>query len=283
MIFFENASKKRPYFYVTTLQKNTVLLYWKYKLTGEDLSQHTISIYRSPSETDEGVKIGEVSAVQTYYKDNSNLDLSSPQRFYYYQIQIDDRPLTDKVTLDRQPDARTNYLRKNGDTLLKMGGSPVLYYQRIQSGDRCSECWDSHLGVTKANCPICFGTGFAKGFSTPVLTMARVIPPAKLQVQQEVDTYPQKTSIVVSYFPLSNSKDVIYEINTDKFWEILSIEPIHTKSSLISQNLTVKRINFNDIEYTLPMPDQTMEWVINPPKHSFFIDINKIKEYKNAE
>lgn len=47
---------------------------------------------------------------------------------------------------------------------------PVFQYVKRTYGCNCPKCKQPGIGVLKANCPICFGTGFEGGYHEPVLT-----------------------------------------------------------------------------------------------------------------
>jgi hypothetical protein len=180
----------------------------------------------------------------------------------YYKLTVTDSDSNSKtygpVKVDGEVDGISMHLIKGVRTLLRLGGNPVLIYQRIfDQTNRCT-CWDPVLKkVTISDCTLCFNTGFTSGYYDPLLTLALITP--ELKVSEPGDTLRQTTgteSLTLNY-PVLRPRDIIYEVNTGRRFRIGNIRPIEKNRVLVHQEFSILRLNPSDIENELDVPDVT--------------------------
>jgi hypothetical protein len=183
-------------------------------------------------------------------------------RLPYYKLTVTDADSNSKTygpfRVEGEVDGISLHLIRNVRTLLRLGGNPVLIYQRIfDQTNRCT-CWDPVLKkVTRSNCTLCFNTGFTTGYYDPLLTLALITPEPK--VSEPGDTLRQTTatdSLTLNY-PVLRPRDVIYEVNTARRFRVGNIRPIEKNRVLIHQEFPIIRLNPSDIEHQLDVPDVT--------------------------
>jgi hypothetical protein len=283
VLIFENAVHRTNYIYVTTYDRQNVLLYWKYKPTLDTINTHTISIYKSEGLTADGIKIATISAINTHYVDNTP-NIYDKFKHVYYQLQINDGALTDKVTFDNKPMSRTLHRRKNVNTTLRVGGIPCLIYQKKTEEDFCPLCWDDLTRKARDPvCPTCFGTGRTGGWYTPVYTLYHVNPPEKAISHDDIPKQIQDTQAFIGYYPTVNPKDMIFDLTVGEYWRIESIHPVRDAYDIIYQELNISKIAHREGAYLLPVPSKELNMVITPSyNRKYLIDLDQIKESLNG-
>lgn len=283
MIYFESAVHRTNYIYVSTINRTSVIIYWRYKPTVDTLESHTISIYRSYGQTQTPTKVASVSAANTHYIDEVP-NIYDSYSHIYYQLQINDGALTDKVTFDNKPMPRTLHRRKNVDLHLRTSGLPCLVYQKSVDGAFCPVCFDTlQRKATDPNCPVCLGTGRTGGWYSPIYTLFYIVPPTESIQPDDVPKQIQESQALLGYFPLVNPKDLIFDLTVGEHWRITSVHPIKDAYDTISQELGVTKVAHRDGEYLLPLPSEKLTPVLTPLKHrKYLIDLTKLQETING-
>ena len=245
---------------------------WQLLGIGAPLVGATVRVYRSYVETGGYDLIATVPANSLVYRDET-VNLTDRWRIPFYKLEIVDgignTRLSGPVRVSGEQLAPGIDLVRATITLLRLGGNPILVYQRkFDSGDRCANCWDPKLRqVTLSNCEVCFNTGFSGGYHSPVLTLAVIVPELKIDVPGDVMRQQATTEATMSNYPLMRPRDLIYEVNTGKRFRVVVVRPAEKHRMLINQSVQIELLNPSDIEHRLPVPDlSTLTPVITRPR-----------------
>jgi hypothetical protein len=285
MLYFEHATGNAPYIFVEVIPKTSdkfrLLIYWRYKPTNDTLSTHKIIINRSDKPNGDYTKVAEVEATQTYYIDeffwhNYNVYPS-------YTLSIDDLTITRPVTVGNVPSPESLLVRKHNEIGLRMSGTPILVYIRKVTGERCS-CFTAARGkVSDMTCPLCFGTGFSGGYYAPILTLGNITPARKTHELKEFLAQKEIVELTMSHFPLLSPRDLIVNLNKGTKWRIVEVDPSEDSVCVLHQRAVLARLNPSDVEYSIPLPDGTMEPILKPRKQPYIYNVNpNIKETTNG-
>jgi len=282
MLRFENTSTPNTFaIYVDSIDRDDVLIHWKYKPTHDELSDHRITIYRSEGQTGEPTLLKNISAFNTTFVDTDVNDYDNYRR-WYYQLQIDDGELTQRFTTDLNPDNMALAYRKRVKVEMRFDGTPCLAYVRSDSGQRCSACWNVRMQMSDPNCEVCDGTGYETGYFPPVLTLIHIIPPVLVTQAQETLKKLQTTYAFMGHFPLMNPLDFIADLETGLRWRIVKNQPIKAANSVVKQQVELIKVNLTDVEYKIDLPKEDLEPIIIPRKGQYFAKYNTIKEIPNG-
>ncbi len=149
-------------------------------------------------------------------------------------------------------------LRRDVHAALRIGGGdPVLIYQRIVSGSRCS-CYDTTLRKTiNKNCVLCYGTSYTGGYYPPVLTLANITPWVKANAPGDTLRQEGATRMLLADKPIVAPRDMVYIVNTGWRGAITTVEPTSYQFMTINQAVVCDMLNPTDIEHKIPVPDLT--------------------------
>jgi hypothetical protein len=228
---------------------------------GLDSAATTVAIYVRYAEKGDETLVSTVNASVGFAK-ISGLLLHNQNRTAYYRLLITDNNGDtyeyDKVSLEKDlyPTGPVLGLRRNTRSLLRLGGNPVLVYQKVgPEGTDCS-CYDPKLKkIIRSNCTTCYNTGKTGGYYTPVLTLAQINP--EHYSNAPGDTLRQNTmaEVMLAEFPVVRPKDIIYELNTGRRYRVGAVAHSKYHRHLINQSFSATKLNPGDVEHTLPVPD----------------------------
>ena len=227
---------------------------------GNDLDNASVAVYAKYAETaDEELVLTTTASAR--FASIDTLKLRDQWRVVFYRLVVTDAAGAtreyDHIHLDGdRVIGPVKGLRLNVRTQLRLGGDPVLIYQRVGgSGTRCA-CYDVKLKkVTRSNCPSCFNTGWVAGFYPPILTLAQITPEHANAVPGDTERQDTTAEIMVAEYPELRPRDMIYEVGTGRRYRVGSIQHTEYNRQLIHQTFQGTRLNVNDVEHTVTVPD----------------------------
>lgn len=228
---------------------------------GVDLASGTVDVYVRYAETDTTEELLLTVSSDSRFARLTDLQLRDKWRTVFYRLLVTDSGGDtreyDNVHLDGgRAIGPVKGLRLNVRTMLRLGGDPVLVYQRVSGkGTRCT-CYDVKLKkVIRSNCDACFNTGWVTGYYPPILTLAQISPEAASNTPGDVERQTTSTEILLAEYPEVRPRDMIYEVGSGRRYRVGTIMPSEYNRQLIHQSFQATRLNPNDIEHTVPVPD----------------------------
>lgn len=262
-------------FDVSPSLRNAIELIWdEYEVDGYYTPYYGILRSNDPNSGFEPLSV--IKATQ--YVDK-NLNLFKKWREYYYKILVlNDSGSGDKFfpnfervdeskpkRIRTKPDAVTMEVIRRNDLLLKnylapdssqLGpGKESYVLKRMSRGARCDQCWDRDAGRrTTKNCEACNGTGFKRGYFDPIPTYIQFNPENKrLKITDQGQIESSQTTARMSNFPVLNPRDIVVEPYADRRYRVVQVAKTEKGRHLISQNLSLREINADQIEYNIPI------------------------------
>jgi len=144
-------------------------------------------------------------------------------------------------------------LRDESQMLRKLNGVDVAVLKKRRWGVRCNKCFDKYTKeVVRANCTICWGTGFTGGYFTPVITLARrgVMSQSK-QISQQGAVEVKVTHVTLLDAPKVESDDVLVFLQDNKRFIVKEVMPTELKTVNVHQKLVVSELARSSVEYRI--------------------------------
>lgn len=239
-----------------------------------------------------------VDVIQANQYVDRGVNLLKKWREYYYKILVlDDDGSGDKFFPDysredesevkriqNEPDAVTLEIIRRNNLLLKNYLSPnsnqkgpgqeCYVLKRMSRGERCGNCWDADAKRrTTKDCEECGGTGFEKGYFDPIPAYIQFNPENKRQQITDQGVIEQsQTTARMSNFPIVNPRDIIVEPYFDRRYRVVQSAKTEKGRYLISQNLSLREINPDQIEYDIDVVNDEIttdssELLLNAPSY----------------
>ena len=233
---------------------------WQILGIGHPMIGAVVNVYRSYVENTGYDLIATVPATSLVYRDET-VNLTDRWRIPFYKLEIVDSlgntRMSAPVRVSGEQLAPGIDLVRATITLLRLGGNPILVYQRrFDTTERCSNCWDPKLRqVTLSNCEVCYNTGYNGGYHLPVLTLAIIVPEMKVDTPGDTTRQQSSTESTMSNYPLMRPRDLIYEINTGRRFRVVAVRTAEKHRMLINQTLQLEILNPSDIEHRLAVPE----------------------------
>jgi hypothetical protein len=240
-------------FRVVMVEVEALRLYWTIEPTSEDIAEYDFSVLRSGSETGPFQLLA--SGLNFQYVDGEANNYSA-ERNYFYIVRVTHKETkkykdfgpqynqfpTDPVGLE--------LIRKKNVYLRTQTGLPAFLYKKKTFGQYCPNCFDTiKQRVSKTNCEVCFGSGFAGGYWKPIeLYVNRAIPDS---VTKTIGFNKTAGNLVVetSNYPIIGAGDFLLFPQTGDRYRVVSIT-VHTRmGGPIGQYVNLTEINRSDIEY----------------------------------
>jgi hypothetical protein len=246
---------------VSVFNLDYLVVSWAIKPTTETIPDYRFSVWRSNSHGGDFKRVVDDLTDTFVYKD-PKVKLRSKKRQYFYKVSVYDNSnpsvevFSDVETHPKKPDVLALEIIRRNDLLLKnFVGVDSYHYARRDWGQRCPECWDYiKQRKVKSNCMVCFNTGFIGGFHTPVSARINFNPSTKMIRHAQFEMEPNQTAAWMSNFPIVNPKDVIVE-DGRKRWRVVNVNRTEKLRMPVHQVLQLTRINQNDVEYDLYIPE----------------------------
>ena len=157
---------------------------------------------------------------------------------------------------------------------LQLAGEKVIWLRRLTTGKRCIYFSENDDQCQVSKCNICYGTGIQGGYADAIsLKMSFVPGRADVLIEQAGLTVSQRPSAwTVITSPIMSEKDIIVSYSNERY-EIHSVEVNEHQGKKHHQELTLSRIDRNDVKYYVPVPfmagqmftDFNCSLVITPP------------------
>ena len=274
-IKFEDASAR-----ILSVERiHRILVSWKLGPTAQRLDNLVFYVERSESSEEWQTLNGEpISATNSIYEyvDYTPM-LFDQHKNYYYRIkavELDPSSgdpcqefISDSFAVGRDIDHVSLYMIEELQFKYRyVSGVPILIYKKRRDGEACPVCWDPILKkVTRSNCQTCYGTGKLDGYYNPIEGWGDVLSPNVEQatIGQQGVIQPESRNMEFTNYPDIRVGDVIMEVEPHKFWYVTA-KTSPTKSGIvITQSLQLTYVNRSDIEYKLPLPQDTISRLIS--------------------
>lgn len=258
---------------VEALSARNLAVVWAFVPTVDLLQNYRVSIARSLSPEDGFVVIETgIRANQFVYLDTDPPELSRWATLYYRVtvekvdaagVAIPGTATTSSPRRLRQKyapvalhaiRARAVYYRH-----LRLGRE-ALVYRRRTSGQTCPLCYDPVEGrTTKHNCSMCFGTGRVGGYYPPQRVLIQFRPSERRNNVGSSISEQTYVSAQMGHFPVVSPRDVIFEINTGKWYNVNVVSPKEVERVVTSQQLQLRELNPQAKEQDLALPSSLAE------------------------
>lgn len=250
-------------------QKHTVVS-WSFRPTAELLGNYRVTVSRSLSPQDDFEPIATgLRADQFVYLDQDPPEMSKWTALHYKvtveKVDVAGNVIpgetheSDAYHMHQQYSPRALYIiraRQVYYSKLEIGRDSLVYRRRT-SGQTCPECYDPvQQRTTRQDCPLCFGTGRLGGYYPPIRVMIQYRPVQKRNVVMSHLTEEVRVSAVMGHFPLLTPRDVIYEVNTRKWYVVNVVQPREDVRVITSQHLELRELDAQAKEQDLPIPPE---------------------------
>lgn len=154
--------------------------------------------------------------------------------------------------------------RRNNLLLRRFNGSYVAFFLRNDQGQRCPACWDDSMQrTTRSDCRRCYGTGWARPYSDPILGYCYHNDPA-LETILSQPLGEQKRQEGVEFWTVRTPKlkpgDFFVKQDGSRWrlgnWNNTKLEG-ERGPNRVRQIASVRRITPSDVEMNIPVPDLT--------------------------
>ncbi len=147
---------------------------------------------------------------------------------------------------------------------LKLAGEQVVWLRRLTTGQRCTYFSENDDQCTVSKCTLCFGTGYMGGYYQAVQLKMSFIPGrSDILIEQAGLTVTQRpTAWTIITQPIMSEKDIIVTFANERY-EIHSAEAVEHQGRKHHQELTLSRIDRNDVKYYIPVPGQNGQEIVD--------------------
>jgi hypothetical protein len=257
---------------VSSLDLDSSVISWTVDLQPEtiDVTRFNFFVQRSTSPGGDFDELNTTALVDTFTYLDSQMHRRSKWRAFFYRIRAVDTGVAPNVeyfsqvaslnipSLTMQQRVRLEIIRAERILLQGVGvtpgfvGIPTLIYIRRTFGQRCPMCWDSvKKRVSMSKCLSCYGTGFYRGFHTPINTYLNFAPSTN---QSELSPLGESEPNIVkawmsNYPPLSHGDLIVDQENFR--WRVVSQTRTESLRQSVRQLLTLYSLSPGDIEFSL--------------------------------
>lgn len=241
---------------------------WRLQWRFDDIDPaHTIHIERASGPEGPWGEVAQVPATDVVYEDPT-----IPQRslftVVYYRLKVFDgqnnllstsKPTTNRRRADR---ISAEMIRRHELTLKGVNGQDGYFathfacFKRAVNGTPC-DCVDEFTGDRlRDRCPLCLGTGYLEGWSTPVTFRGRFKGGERQQQQVHNDGEDEqlRRQFWTVHYPILEPGDIVVEKQNDRHWRVISINTSVPNNVVVSQNVTAERLAHDQIENELHYP-----------------------------
>lgn len=248
--------------HVRCQRQDSLLIRWQLEPTAYKLEDADFEIFRSMSTAGPWDLIGTAETGMFHFYD---LEIEGPHSFrnYYYIVRLADktgRGFRDSgvENLSHDPDnLALELVRKKNVYLTVRGGIRGAVLVRKRWGAKCSRCWNDERQLpTDADCPICYGTGYAGGYCKPVPVPAGIIGPDSKEYAETVGTIEiSQSAFEISNQPLLQPDDVFVDVTLNCRYFVKKVTGFTRRGYIVSQILTCTRLDDNAAVYQIDIPE----------------------------
>lgn len=202
-----------------------------------------------------------VDRLPTQASNDPNQLALSRTLFYQVQVQAPGGALAEAVSPVepnlgiRQRLLKRKILRDESIMLRRLNGVDVAVLKRMHWGPRCPKCFDQYTkGVARANCVVCYGTGFTPGYHTPICTMAKRAPAQPTpQLTPEGKQDLTLTRVMLLDAPAVRDDDLLVFLRDNRRFIIKSVTATELQTVSVHQTLMVSELQRGDVSYRIPV------------------------------
>lgn len=253
---------------IEALSARTLVVAWAFAPTMDLVQNYRVSISRSLSPEDGFVTIATgLRANQFVFLDTDPPELSRWATLYFKvtveKVDASGAPIPGTATESSPRRLRQQYApvalhiiraRSVYYRHLKLGRESLVYRRRT-SGQTCPSCYDPVEGrTTKHSCPLCYGTGRVGGYYPPQRVLIQFRPSERRN--NVGSTISEQTYVMaqMGHFPMLSPRDVVFEINTGKWYIVNTVSPKEVERVTTSQQLQLRELNPQAKEQDLALP-----------------------------
>jgi len=131
----------------------------------------------------------------------------------------------------------------------------IFIFLRKRFGRKCPVCWDDiRLQSKSDNCKSCYNTGYAGGYSKPVMDKyCAMSPDGGMQMAEDLFDAGERQAplqIWIGNHPIIHPGDVLADINNRRY-RVTQVQQTSKSGFILRQILVIERIPFSDITYNL--------------------------------
>jgi hypothetical protein len=258
------APENFPEFRLTVCSRpnaNTLTLRWSIAPTAYPLEDIRFVVFRSngPKGPWEEVGVAEEGAFTFTDFDVRSVGV---HRNYYYIVRaasVSQKGFRDSkpFVLEHDPDhIALELVRKKNVFLRVNGGISLGVLIKKTWGSKCSRCYNTQKQLpSDPDCPSCYGTGFSGGFMNPAYIPGLMNPPRKVITDAGIEFDPQAIYSETANTPIISVKDVVVDRKMNIRYTVENVAQSARRMHLVSQILTLLRIDENSILYTIDIPE----------------------------
>lgn len=193
------------------------------------------------------------------FRDGS-VSLLHKWRQYFYKVKAVHRRTKEEIEFgpagSREPEpdlVAAEIIRQEDIYFRELAARRCWLYPVRTFGPRCS-CYNATLQrKTRSGHLPCFGTGWLKGYMSPVEVFLQIDPsPKQVQLSPLQEGQANVTMARMSSFPPVSPRDILIETE-NKRWRVEKVTPTERLRAIVRQELTLVEIPKGDIEYALPV------------------------------
>jgi len=265
MVIFSNLQ-------VDHFERNVLHIQWEVSMDNEDVGEYSYGVYRSESQANGFELVSGLAEDARKFIDGS-VNTFKIGRTYFYKIiatRIDNTTLkveSDPGWVGSDPDCIALDIVRRERLLLRQYLKVKCYVLTARTtGARCPNCWNPvRKRISRSNCTVCQGTGFAKGFYTMEPTYFKFNPsPKMLRASGMGPLEKGETNAWTSNFPILKSNDYIIEVGNGNIWRVKSMVTSEKSRYIIRQMVAVKAEEKGSELYDIKLPSVWIEpWECN--------------------
>jgi len=248
--------------FVRCPRHDSLLVRWSLSPTTYPLDQIEFEIFRSLGSAGPWDFIGTAEPGAFHFYD---FDIEGPHTYrnFYYIVRIADTKGAGFV--DSSPEVLTHdpdniaieLVRKKNVYLTVRGGIRGAVLSRKRWGAKCPRCWNKERQLpSDADCLVCYGTGYARGYCEPVITPAGVMGPTNKEYAEVIGKVEiGQSGFEISNMPLVEPKDIFIDTILDERYHIDRVTANTHRGYVVSQLIVCTRVDDNAAVYHIRIPE----------------------------
>jgi hypothetical protein len=264
-------------------------LSWEIEDTHEDVLDYTFQILRGESSNGPFEAVAEPFVDRYVFFDRITYPWH-PGRSVHYVVRVKNIVTEDivdfgPVNMQPDPDLIARELRRHMNLLFREFTGRRCWIVPVRTfGQRCT-CWNSVLSKrTRSGCPLCYDTGFVRGYNYPIETFIQ-IEPGSNQTEQNMNTgptYQMNTTARVSNIGIVKPRDLVIEPENRR-WRVTQINQTEQVRAPVHLELTLHEIPKSDVEYAIELKMDTAlkDLVLSPSRN--FTNPHNFENFENEE
>lgn len=249
------------------LTPHAIQICWSFFPTSYDLSDIVCEIFRSQSFSGPWELLGQAEEGAFHFYDRNTI---SPGIMYSraYRVRvasISGRGYRDSdviVPASHAPDhIAMEMMRKKRVFLRARAGIRAALLIRKKWGPKCSRCFDPVRRLASdPNCPACYGVGISGGFLRPVHIYALLNPDQEIMFRSPTPHIDGSTTCEIATDAFVDPEDVLVDCVLNIRYSIRSVRQLTHRGALVTQILSLVRLDESDIVYKYPVHDDEVEY-----------------------